>query len=494
MKRTEQQEAVIEWFRSGTDDLCVTARAGSGKTTTLIDGVCARPMTTSATLCSFNRRIADEITTRLQSSQCGRAQAKTLHGLGYRAITRALNRAGRRLVVNQHREAEIALRILGQAKDAEEEARWIGRLAAFAKETSPDDITEESLCEMAIDNGLAESDDDDEDSWVLARSRARVALDVVHQSLEITGEISYSDMLWLPLVKRWSPDQVDLVCVDEAQDMSRAQLRLAAMARLRGGRMVVVGDDRQGIYSFRGAEPGSLERVATSLRARRMSLTVTFRCGAAIAAEAARLVPDIRAAPGAPDGVVRDAAESEMMAMARPGDFVLSRTNAPLARVCLGLIRAGVRAFIVGSDIGAGLIKLVEKLAPKGACDDPVTEMLVRLGKWRDREIAKAHALKRERRAEQVDDQAAMIVALSTDVDDISSLVDTIERIFRDDGGPRVACSTVHRAKGLEADRVWILADTLDAIKGRTALEELEEQNIRYVAITRARHELVWIR
>lgn len=493
MKRTAQQEAVIESFRSGTGDLCVTARAGSGKTTTAIDGVFARPAGRSATMCAFNKRIADELALRVHNRGGSNIRAKTLHGLGYGAISKALGN-GARLIVNQYREYEIALELLG-GPAYEDDAKPIGRLAGLAKETRPDEISWETLRDLAIDFGLADSEDDeDDDTWEIAGRMATTALQVIERSLVIDGEISYSDMLWLPLVKRWSPYKTDFVVVDEAQDMSRSQLRLSAMARRAGGRIVVIGDDRQAVYSFRGAEPGALARVATALNAQRLALTVSFRCATAIIAEARKIVPDIEAASGAEEGVVGHAAETVLMTRARPGDFVLSRTNAPLARICLGLLRAGTRAYIVGSDIGAGLIALVRKLASRVAVADSLTEMLVRLGKWREREIAKAKVHKRERRIEQVEDQAAMLIALSTDADDVAGLIAIIEKIFADDGSPRVACSTVHRAKGLEADRVWVLAETLDAVRGRTPLEELEEANIRYVAITRAKSELIYVR
>lgn len=493
MISTPQIDAVLEWFRSGTDDLALTARAGAGKSTTLVAGVMARPAPrrNDVTMCAFGRRNADDLIAKLAAADAGKnARAKTLHGLGLRAITRERPKVR----VNEHREYALAELELGQGAD-EDELGAIARLAQLAKETRPDEISFGVLRDLAIDYGLADSDDDD--SGELASERAVVALNVIERSADLTdGEISYSDMLWLPIVKNWRPDPVQLVGIDEAQDLSTAQLRIAAMARGKGGRIVVCGDDRQAIFGWRGAAPGTLDRVATALGARRLALTVTFRCARAIVDEARKVVPDLTAAPGAPDGVVRAATEPEMVAQAQPGDFVLSRVNADLARVCLALIRAGKRAYIVGNDLAAGIIALIRRLAPRRAASnaDPIAELLRNLDRWREREIARARVLRRERRVEQVEDQAAMICALSADVDTIDRLIEMINYIFAEDGGPRVACSTVHRAKGLEADRVMILQSTLEAARPRTPSEELEELNIKYVAITRARNELIWVR
>lgn len=491
---TPQQEAVIEWFRSGRGDLCVTARAGSGKSTTLLEGTLARPADTSAMLCAFGKRIADDLGERLQAANAGSyAKAKTLHGIGFRAISRAFARRGARISVNHHREFAMALDILGGGEGMEDEARSIGKLAALAKETRPDDITPETLRDLAIDFGLADTEDEDEETVDVANRRAKIAMQVVDRSLDVRGEVSYADMLWLPLVKKWSPDQTDLVVVDEAQDLGLAQLRLAAKVRRAGGRIVVCGDNRQAIYSWRGAAPGALERVADGLRAQRLSLTVTFRCATAIVDEARKIVPDLQAAPGAKVGAVRTSGEADLVANARPGDFVLSRTNAPLAQICLKLIRAGTPARIVGSDLGPELIRLVRRMSKgRGTSGDELADLLARLITWRDREVKRATAAGRQERADYVSDLAAMVIALSSDLDDVISLFERLEDVFTDDARPRVTCSSIHRAKGLEADRVWILEETLDKVRGRTELQEIEEANLRYVAITRARNELIW--
>lgn len=492
MKRTPQQEAVIESFRSGTGDVCVTARAGAGKTTVLIDGVAARPARTTATMCAFNKRIADELDERLQSAGAQRVVAKTLHSIGNRAIMRAFQAKGMRPRINKDREAQLAQEALGGDFASDDDVRNVAKLAVLVKESRPDGLLHDELRDFAIDQGLADSDDDEADTVEVAERRATAAEAVLERSLDTaSGEISFADMLWLPLVMRWSPDASDLVCIDEAQDMNLSQLRLAARVRKSGGRIVVCGDDRQAIYSFRGAAPGALERVATGLRAERLKLTVTFRCATSIVDEARRIVPDLDPAPGAIAGEVRQGLSAEMLRDAKIGDFVLSRINAPLARICLGLIRAGTPARIAGNDIGPTLIKLVRRIAKRAG--GSMKELLERLVLWRDREVSKAIAAKRQERAEFVIDQADTLIGLSEDCDDVSDLIDLIERVFADDGKPRVVCSTIHRAKGLEADRVWLLSDTLDRIKPKDEVQEVEEQNLRYVAITRARRELVYV-
>jgi len=92
---------------------------------------------------------------------------------------------------------------------------------------------------------------------------------------ERTPVIDFADMIFLPLVHRWVRPWFDLVVLDEAQDWTRAMLQLVRGCCRRDGRICIVGDDRQAIYAFRGADSSSLDRLKAELKAAELGLKTT---------------------------------------------------------------------------------------------------------------------------------------------------------------------------------------------------------------------------
>jgi len=349
------------------------------------------------------------------------------------------------------------------------------------------------LAEIAIAHGLEPDEEWEDEGWTLEELE-RAAAACMERACVKDGTIDFDDMVFLPVRNRWVRGWWDLVVVDEAQDMNAAQLLLARGACRQGGRIAVVGDDRQAIYGFRGADSGSIDRLKAELSAVEMGLTTTYRCPKSVVVLAAKLVPDYQAAPSAPEGTVRAIPEERLAAEAMPGDFILSRKNAPLVGVCLKLLREGKRANVQGEDIGKGLIALLKKLRAKS-----IPDFLARLAKWEDREEARLNASGKksaEARIELIHDQADTLRALAEGLSGPKELEARIDGLFSDAGpdARAVVCSSVHRAKGLEADRVFILEDTLIRTVPGKPPPNREEANIEYVAITRARRELVWVR
>ena len=67
-------------------------------------------------------------------------------------------------------------------------------------------------------------------------------------------------------------------------------------------------------------------------------------------------------------------------------------------------------------------------------------------------------------------------------------------RLTFDPAEPGSVLSTIHRAKGLEANRVFILQpDLLRRPRGRAAWQMEQEHNLHYVALTRSKNTLIFV-
>jgi DNA helicase-2/ATP-dependent DNA helicase PcrA len=457
-----QQRAIFAAVASEQGHLQIVARAGTGKTTTIIEALSHVPRGQRVLLCAFNKSIADELTSRAPRG----VKVSTLHGLGFGAVLRRWPSISK--TPDKTRDRRLMERAL--------EGRGLRR------DLAPELAKVASLCKARLDT--------DEASILRALRSAEVTLapkdhaacvaaivDAVALATECDGTISFDDMVFVPAALGWSCGTYDLVFVDETQDMSAAQLQLARSALAPGGRMVLVGDDRQAIYGWRGADVGGMARMREELEANTLPLSITYRCGQRIALLAAQLVPDFQAAPSNPAGTIRRGTVDE----AREGDAVLSRINAPLVRLALEAIRAGKRARIQGRDIGAGLRAHAQSF---GEFD---VRALLRSAKIRlEASLADLADTEEGEEIERLQDQFATLTALCEDARTINDVLARIERLFSDDG-PGLIFSSTHRAKGLEWNRVFLLADTY------RPSASIEGENLWYVAVTRARHELVLV-
>ena len=300
------------------------------------------------------------------------------------------------------------------------------------------------------------------------------------------------------------------ILVHNCQDLNRCQQTLAKMA---GHRLVFCGDEAQAIYGFSGADSESIPRLRSELTAtdvgiERLPLTVTRRCGKAIVEEARRWVPDFEAHPDNPEGAITEARyptrkkadgtteavpwEQTYGPRVRPGDMVTCRTNAPLVTQCFAFIRRGVKANIQGRDVGKGLVALVRKMTgPDEAM--PVPELVGRLDDWLAKETATEEARRNPSatRLQGLADRHGCLVAFAEGAGNAADVLGKIDAVFTDDKhAPGVRFSSIHRAKGLEADRVFGLRPP----DGGFAVpmqewERQQEENLRYVEVTRAINE-----
>lgn len=506
-----QQQEIFEWFETPqAQHLVVRARAGTGKTTVIIEGVKRMPER-NVLICAFSKIIQEELDRRTGhdkpvafdtpeiierraalAEQYTHVTAKTLHAVGYACVRRF--RDNIKVQFTNARADKLADAVCGRtAPDAIK--KLVSKLHTKGREIKPHATTLGDLTAIAI---TFECEPDA--SWTSSGFGLdyveQKALDAMALAADVkSGDtIDGSDMIFLPVRNHWLTRQYDAVIVDEAQDMTSAQLEIALGVVKENGRICIVGDDRQAIFGFRGADSGSLDRLKCELHASELGLTTTYRCGRAIVNVANAYVSDFQAGDTNSAGIVSSLHTNNLTAAAGPGDFVLSRVNAPLVATAMKLLRAGKRARVAGRDIGAGLIALMRRLKASS-----VPDMLRKIEAWDAKETSRLTAQmlaatngRKEAimaKIDNVHDQAEMLLSLVDGAKNVSEVEDRVLSLFTDDGlgaAGMITCSSVHRAKGLEADRVFVLRDTLR--DGKT-----EEINICYVAVTRAKHELVWV-
>ena len=184
--------------------------------------------------------------------------------------------------------------------------------------------------------------------------------------------------------------------------------------------------------------------------------------------------------------------------------MVLCRVNAPLVSECFRFIKVGRKANIQGRDVGKGLVNTVKKLAggedQLGYCK--METLIAALGVWLEGEQKKEMAKKfpSEGRMISLQDKHDCLLCFTEGlgVDGTAAdVVRKIESVFTDDRTVRgIRLSSIHKAKGLEAHRVFLLEPEGASVPhpmAKSAWQIEQEWNLRYVAITRAIEELVYV-
>lgn len=465
---SEYQKNIFEDIRNGIGNTQVDALAGTGKTSTLVEGFYHVPKGVSVLMCAFNKSIRDELETRAPEG----VEVRTLHSHGYAACRRAFPNLGK---PDDKGEKVTGYIRAERGDDPETYEVWDNIRKAV------------SLCKgyLAHTPGEIEAVMDRHDIDTCMDTRAQfveTVIRVLNACKRDTSRVDFDDMIWFPNVLGLKLQQFGMVMIDEAQDLNLAQINIALGSVLPGGRVISVGDEHQAIYGFRGADSNAIQNIVDRMGSKRLPLSVTYRCARAIVNEAQSYVPSLEAAPSAEEGMVTEIPIDKMEKLVKPGDFILSRVNAPLIKWCLALLRAGVPANIQGRDMGKTLIAMLKKSKA-----EDVDGFLTWLEEYRGMEMDRLVKAKRDTSA--VEDKVECLRVLCEGVKSLDEVRNNINKLFEDkDDRNRVILSSTHKAKGLERERVFMLVDTYRPGKGT------EEDNLTYVAITRAKKELYMVR
>lgn len=481
---------------------------GTGKTTALLD-IVEKEISSGTSpqkigFVSFTRRAADEASDRAMS-RFGLARDelpwfRTLHSACYRVLGVRQNEV---LTGKSMREFARWIGIDVSGKWAED-----GTLEGF---TSGDRMLHmEHLARVrCVPLRRMYDEDDDGLSWSDVERVARG----LHVYKEQNGLLDYTDML-SQFLALGSVPRLDVLLVDEVQDLSALQWRVVRHLSRECPRVVLAGDDDQAIYRWAGADVEEMLGMSCASRV----LGQSYRVPRAIQELANATIGRVSRRrqkswnPRAEDGTVLressldhvDLESGEILVLAR-NTYLVNETIVPeLRRRGIYFSWRGQNA--IEEDVLRDISVWERLRSGKTASIEEVLAVYARmsqgrgymrghrsLGAWKDRseQVTLEDLWERGGLITRAIWHEALDKLPPADVEFILAARRRGERLVG--GTPRVRVSTIHGAKGGEADHVVLMTD----LAARTAREAEnnpdDEHRVFYVGATRARNQLTII-
>ena len=488
---SKYQERIFDFVLHGTGNAMIKACAGSGKTATLIAAMKMLPKRKSCLFIAFNKSIVEEIKEKIKGhSKC---TVKTIHSLGYSMLQRNF---GHELEINEFKYRVYVKGHLPELTDS------IERFNLTNKQINEYAENIISLIDYSRFN-LAQSEKEIKE--IAAKYSIPICYDecaIVVKCLEWGSNnldvLDYTDMVWLPIELGIQPMGLsfDWIFFDEAQDASLMAIELFKKCIKRGTRIICAGDPDQSIYMFAGASEDAFNKIINGRKTKLFTLPITYRCPKKVVELANHIVDDIVPLEDAQDGEIRWNVTSAEL---RDGDMVLARSRTPLIAMYVLLLRRGVSCYIKGKEIGTNLVQLVNSVDGEELNRDLNKDgIFVRLYEkmFNERNILMqntgldVHDATLLPRIMELYDCINALYILSDGISTRDELTSRIDKIFKEDSDG-ICLSTIHKAKGLENDRVIILCNSaLPSKLARKEWEKKQEVNLQYVAYTRAKKML----
>jgi DNA helicase-2/ATP-dependent DNA helicase PcrA len=480
-----QQQAIFDVVAGSKDNLVVQAGPGCGKTTTAVEAI--RPLAgkQKVIMLAFNKAIADELQERVPYG----VEARTLHSLGLASLRQAV-----KSVKIAKEKVESAIEELYPKKDFEKlpTEDWrshnnryyalvstLKKIVSLTKNYGQRNVDLDFVADIIGNYGMTVMPTEELTQQVNA---------LLDNSFNCVNVIDFDDMMWIPMVHNMRLPKYDLVVVDESQDLNvlRQQYSLRVADRL-----MVIGDERQSIFGFNGADIKSMDTMTEHLRQRGttqiLPLSVTRRCPKSHVALVDTIYPGVlQAAPEAPEGTIGKSDIANLHSTIGPKDFVLCRTNAPLVWAAFRMVKAKRPVVLLGRDFGEGLKHLVRNCAA-----DTQKEYFRNLDAWYHEQLTKfdGPSPKLERIRCMIQDKYDSILAVSEGCNNSGEALTAISTLFSDEAkADAPTLSTIHKAKGLEAERVFLLRpDLLPHPMAKQGWEVQQERNLEWVAKSRSK-------
>lgn len=483
---THEQMRIIHHELKPTDVVRIVAFAGTGKTSTLVEYARLRPALRF--LCIVYNRSVCEIAKQTFPSN---VECRTAHSLAFRAVG---FRYQKKLTANL-RVLDVVKLLTEQEQLSQMPRLRLARLVlstveSFLASKDAEMSTAHVPYHVVVDNR--------EDGEVLAvRNSDRNVICEIAQRLwrrmcnsgDAEARMTHDGYLKLFQLRKPRLGAYDAIFVDEAQDCNPAMLSLVLSQPCA---KLLVGDPNQQIYAFRGA----IDALSTVPSTHTFSLTQSFRFGPEISFVASCILEvhkgvfDKTIVGGEQPGTILGSTSGQVAIIARSN---LTLFNMAVEIVCNGgHVEYGlshVNGAFVGGLSGYGIQQILDIYHLKHSAG-PVESVAAR-----DpfvKRFASFQRLQAYAKAAGDLDLCSRLAFVDLHGERVPQYVRTLQlRCSGDQRLANIVFSTVHKAKGLEFDSVCLADDFfgthLSEQEESMASGRLEEYNILYVAITRAR-------
>jgi DNA helicase II / ATP-dependent DNA helicase PcrA len=443
---------------------------------------------------TFTDKAAGELRSRLRALGVEGVRASTFHSAALSLLRHFEGDPGRILA-----SKAVLLRRIGNTLPAPFKFRPAGDLATEIEWAKNRRLTPETYAD-----GLGDHEPP------IPRDLSRRVFSDYERRKEEEGALDFEDLLERTVQVLESDEQARATVherwraftVDEYQDVNLLQQSLLDLWLGERDELCAVGDDYQAIYGFTGASARWLLELPRPFEhAHVVRLERSYRSTPQVLELANRLVPRLGGsaktlAPTVPDGpeplvgpgldVVARVRELHAGGLALEEMAVLVRTNARTSEFEEAFHEASIPfqgASLLARDAARQLLKALR--GRSGPAADAVRELALRQGL-----LAEVPEKLGEREQTRQADLARLVRLAEDFGGEVDGFVDLLHERFGDSAGRGVHLLTLHRAKGLEWEAVFLPHVEAGELPVRRGDVE-EERRLFYVALTRAKRYLL---
>lgn len=513
------QQGIYDFITTGQGNAVVSAVAGSGKTTTLINALNLIPTELNVLFLAFNKSIAQELSERVPKGKTN-IEVRTLHAYGYFSLTKS-----HKSEIDNNKYRKLLKDILSYSENTDldflKQYNFTPSLIYLVDNFRFDDYEKEliedkisyfnrvqKLCDLGRlnlvdlknqDNGVEQLKElSIKHNVAIINGECYRAWLLINLGASYTSKADFTDMVFLPNHLNLQTTKYDIIFIDECQDLNACQRELMKKAiKPKTGRFIAVGDPAQAIYGFAGADSDSFQKLIDIPNTTTLPLSVCYRCGSDIINYVRTLMPTIEASPNAKKGLIDTNFSYKNIVK---GDLVVCRNTMPLVALCMKYLSLGIKAYVMGMDISSSLITMIESCRKKTEefnCEN----IFARIYKEKNKLVI--NIMNKEKCNEKEAGENSLVISFTDKINTLEilsngcltgdDLINKLKIIFSDDADG-ICLSTIHKSKGLEADRVFIIHEELMPSKhAKKDWEKLQEKNLTYVAYTRAKSVLGFV-